>query len=57
MASILDEIPSTEQGIISYRNYAENQIKEYGIGIKRMDKLMAECERRLEIMRKGKKDG
>ena len=56
MASILDEIPATEQGIISYRNHAENQIKEYGIGIKRMEKLMEECERRLEIMRKGKNE-
>jgi hypothetical protein len=51
--SIFDEIPHTKQGLISYGNYAENELKEIELRRKRMEKILEEIHRRLEAM-KGK---
>ena len=51
--ALFDEIPHTEQGLISYRNYAELEIKETELRKKRLEKILEEINRRLEKM-KGK---
>jgi hypothetical protein len=49
--TIFDEIPTTKQGLLLYRNYAENEVKRLKLLIKRFDKLSGELQRRLELMR------
>jgi len=51
--SLFEQIPNTKQGLITFRTYAENQLKSLNLSIKQMHKIMAEVERRLEEM-KGK---
>jgi hypothetical protein len=51
--SIYDDIPSTKQGVITFRTYAENHIKELHATIKKFEKLLIECDRRIEEMEKG----
>jgi len=48
--SIFDEVPHTKQGLLTYRDYAENQIKETELRKKRLEKILEECDRRLDKM-------
>jgi hypothetical protein len=52
--SMFDDIPETEQGLILFKNYGEKQIKVLNNDIKRMGKLLAECERRLDVIKRSK---
>ena len=53
--SIYDDIPTTKQGVITFREYAINQIRTLQINIKRLEKFIVECDRRLEENFKGEK--
>jgi len=55
MANMFDEIPATKQGIISYRNYAVNQIHESELMKNRMERAIEECNKRLDVIEKGEK--
>ena len=48
--SIFDEVPHTKQGLLTYRDYAENEINETELRKKRLEKILVECDRRLEAM-------
>ena len=50
-----DEIPKTRQAIMTFREYAENQIKSMELGIRKLNAFLVECNRRLDEM--GGKDG
>jgi archaellum component FlaC len=52
--SLKDQIPDTEQGIKTFQMYAENQLKELKLNIKRMEMLLEECQRRLEKFKNAK---
>lgn len=52
--TIRDEVPKTEQGIILYKGYAENTIKQCKLTIGRMEKAIVECDRRLEAFKTSK---
>jgi len=49
---LTDLIPETLQGCISFRNYAENQIKRNTDDNRRLRGLLEECERRIEVKQK-----
>jgi uncharacterized protein involved in exopolysaccharide biosynthesis len=51
--SIFDEIPKTKQGLITYRRYAEQQIKDCNSRIKRMEKILEELDKRERKMDNG----
>jgi len=51
--SIFDDIPTTEQGLITFQKYAENQVIALNKSLKQMNKILLEVDRRLELM-KGK---
>jgi len=44
--ALFDEIPKTKQGLMTYRQYAENTIKECEAQIKRMNKILEEVDKR-----------
>ena len=50
--SQFDEIPTTKQAIITFKEYAEKQIKLLELNQKKMVKFLEECDRRLELMEK-----
>ena len=53
-----DEIPTTKQAVITFREYAINQIKDTKLCIKKLEAFLVECNRRLdEWDNKGGKDG
>jgi len=49
---LTDLIPDTLQGCISFRNYAENQIKRNNDDNRRLENLLTECEQRIEVKQK-----
>jgi len=51
--SIFDDIPTTEQSLITFQSYAENQVIALNKSLKQMNKILLEVDRRLELM-KGK---
>ena len=51
--SIFDDIPKTEQGLVTFQTYAENQVIALNKSLKQMNKILLEVDRRLELM-KGK---
>jgi hypothetical protein len=53
--SIYDDIPETKQGVITFKAYAEKHIKELTALIKKFEKFIIECDRRLDEMKKGEK--
>jgi len=52
--SKFEEIPTTKQAIITFRNYAEKQIVVLENSIKKMFKFVEECDRRLELLEKNR---
>jgi hypothetical protein len=50
------DLPSTKQGLILYKQYAERQIKDYQRSIKLMVKTVEECELRLNKISEGEKN-
>jgi len=52
-----DEIPKTRQAIMTFREYAENQIKSMELGIRKLHAFLVECNRRLDEMKGKEKDG
>ena len=44
--SIFDELPTTEQGLITFMAYAEKQIKALEKDQHRLIKMLEECRRR-----------
>jgi hypothetical protein len=55
--SMFDDIPHTLQGCILFKAYAEKKIKSNNLENKRLDKIIAECERRIEVKEKENKNG
>jgi hypothetical protein len=51
------KVPETLQGCISYRVAAINQIKRNKNDNRRLEELIAECDRRIEAKTKGEKHG
>jgi len=48
-----DELPESIQGLMEYRAYALNQIKENNLNNKRLEKQVIECDERIEAKEKG----
>ena len=48
--SIYDEIPTTKQAIITFKTYCDNQYKACQNSMKKLEKFILECDRRLEQM-------
>ena len=46
--SIYDEIPTTEQAIMTFKAYCNNQHKACQSQMKKLEKFVAECDKRLE---------
>lgn len=44
---IIDEVPSTIDGMILYRDLAENKIKDYKLKINRLKRCLREVSKRL----------
>ena len=50
------KVPDTLQGCILYRDYAVNQIKRNLNENRRLEELIAECERRIEAKEKKERE-
>ena len=50
-------VPDTLQGCITYKTYAEAQIKRNLNENRRLDELIAECDRRIQAKTQGEKNG
>jgi len=52
-----DEIPTTKQAVLTFREYATNQIKAMKLNIKKLEAFLVECNRRLDAWdEKGKNE-
>lgn len=49
-----DEIPETEQGMITYKAYAVAEIKRMQLAIRRLDRAIEAIDERLRVIKDGK---
>jgi hypothetical protein len=56
-SSMADEIPTTEQGMKTYKAYAVAEIKRMQLAIRRLDRAVETIEERLAKIKESKKDG
>ena len=55
--SMYDDIPHTLQGLKLFEAYAKKKIHSNKLENKRLEKIMAECQRRTEVKEKENKNG